>query len=90
MKFTYRPTEKAEKSIEEIKKKTGIVAKSKVIEYALNNIMKTETELLEAEATISDLDSKVSKIKVVINNKAQSDKNYKEVVSDLLGTAPGP
>lgn len=83
MAFTYRPDDKTQKNIDEIKKRKGIAANSKAIDYAVNRNLDLEDLVNTQEKTISKLRDELYQIKTTIKRKIQADNEFNQLIDNL-------
>lgn len=76
MAFTYRPTPQADAAIEQIKKKTGIIANSKVITHCLTRFLPVQAALEAEEKRRRDLQNELAKIKRILQDKQAADQQF--------------
>ncbi|MBT4177736.1 MAG: hypothetical protein HOE02_05555 [Candidatus Marinimicrobia bacterium] len=83
MAFTFRPSDKAAKALEKIKKAKNITACSKVLEYVLIRFQSLEKELSETRAARARLENELNNIKWTIIRKQKAAREFAAMVNDF-------
>lgn len=84
MAFTFRPSDAAEKAIEQIKKEADIATSSKALEYILHQFPVMQNELKGLYADLDKAEQELRKIKMTVASKAESDLAYNKLISELV------
>jgi hypothetical protein len=84
MACTFRPSEKAQKAIEKIKRDHGLKINSKALEYVLTNFGLVEKELRATKMDLRETREELKYIKKAIGNKLSADRDYKEMIKVLI------
>lgn len=82
--MTFRPSGKAEKAIEQIKKEAGINTNSKVLEYILHQFPVLQNELKDTYAELEKTEQELRIIKMTVANKTESDLAYNKMICNLV------